>query len=343
MYKIFARYTKAPEAWTPENPYAAVKEYQGTVYGFWVRPVNFCYNVSDLMKKAIDSAFSVDFFEHDSDSAEPDEMLNKVFREWTKEVTAYHEKAEKPYLPDIFKNYQFEMQVLISSPEGGLIIKTYDMDGAVDYWTNNPKKLQTDKDIVAVSLSREHDFLGKCDPRNAGILCFKDQEPTGIKNSQNRYIYNWSDLLLHIANQADKTDTPVEDYFDGSYLLAVDMNKLNNYRRYKEEGRPYITVETFDGKFAFYATPGKIRYLDMECLKGKMPSTEEYLEIIEVTDKTIKFIVQSKYLDGGKDEEAALERGKKITFGHTEYNAVTMRDGDFEFAYASKLTICWKN
>ena len=158
MYKIFARYVESPEACTPENPYATVKEYQDTVYGFWVRPVNFCYNVSGLMKKAIDNAFSVDLSEHKSDSAEPDEMLNKVFREWTKEVAAYHEKADKPFSPDIFKKYQFEMQVLIFSPEGGLIIKTYDMYGAVDYWPNNPKKLQTDKDIVAVSLSRKQDY-----------------------------------------------------------------------------------------------------------------------------------------------------------------------------------------
>jgi len=343
MYEVFARYVSSSEFSTPENPYATVVEYQGTIYGFWVRPINYCHHVSSLMKNAIDSVFGGHSTGEEPIANDPNDVINRVFREWSREVVAYHEQANLRFSPDIFQKYQFEMQVIILPPDGELRVVTYDMNGMVSNWPGKNIALKTDGDMIAVSLSRSHQYLGTCEPRNAGILCFRDKEPTGMKYTQNRYIYNWPQLLLSIADRADQMDDPVGDLFDGSFLLIVDMDKVNAYRNYKENTQPYITVETYDGKFAFYAVPGIHYFKDMECLEGTLHLEGESLEITEVTDEAIRFVVQGKYLDTGKDQEVLLQKGGELVFERTEHNEVAMTDGEFEFAYASKLKLSWIN
>ena len=330
MYKIFSRYVKSPEMSSPESPFAAVKECGGTVYGFWVRPVNFCLNVSPLMEEAIERAFS------GAPSPDADEMINRVFCEWTKAVIAYHDKESKPFSPDIFKKYQFEMQVIVAPQCGGITLKSYNMDGAFDL-RGKMRESATGKDAVSISLARANGFTGECAPEYAGVLAFNDGN-----NRENRYVYDFTGAMLAAASEAEGESDPVGEKFGGSYLLAVDMDKYAAFRRRKEETRPYITLKTLDARLAFYAEKGKIKYSEMELLEGFAPRTEEYFEVTEAAEEYIAFIAEGKYFEDGEKREIKLAKGEAKTFKQTESREVSLSDGDFDFSYVSSLTVNWE-
>lgn len=316
MYTLFSRNVPV----TNESPYACVKEHQGVLYGFWIRPVRFCSNdVCILMDKAINQAFESSASGKDLGY---DDIINRIFREWTYATLSFHEKEGKPFSANIFKNYAFEMQVLIFPSYGGCIVKKYDMNGETD------KCPATDKDIVTVSLSPSDNYMGSSKAEYSGIICFREKEPAGKGYSQNRHIYDWERLITSVAEGAIDSEEALDpDSFDGSFLLAVDMDKLELYRSRDTEKRPYIIIDIHEGSFGVYAETGKIYYADMELINGYSPLTEEYFEFTEVAEDEVRFIVNKKYTDGVKEQEVLLKKGESKVFGYETEEEWTTYDG----------------
>ena len=331
MYTIISR--RASRACG--SPYAAVKEHQGVVYGFWIRPEKFCSNdVCSLMDTAIEQVFNNEI---SGIALKYDDIMSRIFREWTHAVVEYHEKEGKPFSADIFKNYGFEMQVLIFPPDEECIVKKYNMKGEFD------SKSVTDDDLVTVSLSRYDGFMGNSEAHYSGIICFREKEPFGKKDSQNRYIYSWESLLVSVAKYIADDNALDTDNFDGSFLLAVDTDKLERYLSRHTEKRPYIVIDIHEGRFALYAEKGIFSYADMELISGYRPHKDEYLEITEVTDTHVKFIVDKKYTDGENVKDALLEKGGSVTFRREAEKDWSSYDGsDLLHTDVSKIEISWQ-
>ncbi len=343
MYKLFSRYVKARSMAFVRSPYACLQEYCGTIYGFWVRPTaDNHYAVADLMEDAVSRTFAELETNPVAEKAETDKIVSLVFKEWAKSVVAFHEESGKTFTPDIFKGYGFEMQLIIVS-DSGCTVKKYDMNGNAD-GLGGDKKLKTDNDLVTVSLSRADGFYGECLPQNAGIICFRDKEAAGDYNTQNRYIYDWRGLMVSIAANeiAGETDAPTGDNFDGSFLLAVDMDKLENYLNRQTESRPYVTVRLLDeGKFGFYAETGKVYFKEMELIEGTVPSDDAYLEIKKITEDSIELVVNGSFKEDGGEETVLLKKGETKTLEHQRRHSVDMTDGEFEFTKVSRLELNW--
>lgn len=112
--------------------------------------------------------------------------------------------------------------------------------------------------------------------------------------------------------------------------------------------KPCITMirmyETFggSGKSAYRTDirKGKIPYAEMEKLYAEAPS-ESSFEITAVTDDTVSFVVDGRYLDSGKDEVHTMPLYNGVAvFRHIEKRRGEIEGDSFDYEVSDTLKIC---